>query len=130
MTDDASDELGDRTRGALENVTSAEEASEVFRPLLEDLRELLQTALDELEDLSPPEEVADEHTAFTDSIRDTLLLLQRLLDDYDTLGFDGVRAAIQGQDFQDLSRASDEACAGLQNAAEDSGVDVDLNCDV
>ena len=129
-TDDASDELGDRTRGALENVESAEEATEVFRPLLEDLRGLLQTALDELEDLAPPEEVADEHTAFTDSIRDTLRELQRLLDDYDTLGFDGVWAAIGGQDFQRLGRASDEACANLQNAAQDSGVDVDLNCEI
>jgi hypothetical protein len=53
---------------------------------------------------------------------------QRLLDDYDTLGFEGVIAAIQGQDLRSLERASDEACADLQNAAEDSGVDVDLNC--
>jgi hypothetical protein len=53
---------------------------------------------------------------------------QRLLDDYDTFGFEGVAAAIHGQDLQSFERASEEACADLQNAAEDSGVDVDLNC--
>jgi hypothetical protein len=120
----------DRTRDALAGVTSAQEASNVFRPLLEDAGEILQTAFDELEDLSPPDEVADEHTAFTDSIRAQLREFQKLLDDYDTLGFEGVVAAIQGQDLQSLDRAQNEACADLQNAAEDSGVDVDLNCGV
>jgi ABC-type transporter Mla subunit MlaD len=133
ISQNADDELAawaDRTRDALANVTSAEEATEVLRPLLEDAGEILQTALDEVEDLSPPDEVADEHTAFTDSIRALLHEYQRLLDDYDTLGFEGVVAAIQGQDLQSLQRASDEACADLQSAAEDSGVDVDLNCGV
>jgi hypothetical protein len=131
ISQNADDELAawaDRTRDALANVTSAEEATEVLRPLLEDVGEILQTTLDEIEDLSPPDEVADEHTAFTDSVRALLRQFQRLLDDYDTLGFEGVVAAIQGQDLQRLERASDEACADLQNAAEDSGVDVDLNC--
>jgi hypothetical protein len=126
--DDESAAWEDRTRDALANLTSAEEATEVLRPLLEDAGEILQTALDEVEDLSPPDEVADEHTAFTDSIRALLHEYQRLLDDYDTLGFEGVAAAIHGQDLQSLERASEEACADLQNAAEDSGVDVDLNC--
>jgi hypothetical protein len=120
----------ERTRDALAGVTSAQEASTVFRPLLEDAGEILQTAFDELEDLSPPDEVADEHTAFMDSIRAQLREFQKLLDDYDTLGFEGVVAAIQGQDLQSLDRAQNEACADLQNAAEDSGVDVDLNCGV
>ena len=118
----------DRTRDALAGVTSAQEASNVFRPLLEDAGEILQTAFDELEDLSPPDEVADEHIAFADSIRALLNEFQRLLDEYDTLGFEGVVAAIQGQELQSLERASDEACTDLQNAADDSGVDVDLNC--
>ena len=127
----ADDELAaweDSTRDAFANVTSAEEATEAFRPLLEDAREIVQTTLDEIEDLSPPDEVADEHTAFADSVRALLRQFQGLLDDYDTLGFEGVIAAIQGQDLRSLERASDEACADLQNAAEDSGVDVDLNC--
>jgi hypothetical protein len=131
ISQNADDELAaweDSTRDAFANVTSAEEATEAFRPLLEDASEILQTTLDEIEDLSPPDEVADEHTAFADSVRALLRQFQRLLDDYDTLGFEGVVAAIQGQDLQRLERASDEACADLQNAAEDSGVDVDLNC--
>src|SRR5215204_1785355 len=131
ISQNADDELAsweDSTRDAFANVTSAEEATEAFRPLLEDAREIVQTTLDEIEDLSPPDEVADEHTAFADSIRALLKEFQRLLDDYDTLGFEGVGAAVQGQDLQSLERASDEACADLQDAAEDSGVDVDLNC--
>jgi hypothetical protein len=131
ISQNADDELAsweDSTRDAFANVTSAEEATEAFRPLLEDARDIVQTTLDEIEDLSPPDEVADEHTAFADSIRALLKEFQRLLDDYDTLGFEGVVAAIQGQDLQGLERASDEACADLQDAAEDSGVDVDLNC--
>ena len=131
ISQNADDELAsweDSTRDAFANVTSVEEATEAFRPLLEDAREIVQTTLDEIEDLSPPDEVADEHTAFADSIRALLKEFQRLLDDYDTLGFEGVVAAIQGQDLRGLERASDEACADLQDAAEDSGVDVDLNC--
>lgn len=127
--DDASDEMRDRTQNALENATSAEDADEVFRPLLEDTIEYLQTGLDELEDLSPPDEVADEHAAFTASIRSTVHEFERLLDDYDTLGFEGVLSAAQGQEFRSLSRASDEACADLQNAADEGGVDVDLRCE-
>jgi hypothetical protein len=126
--DDESAAWEDRTRDALATVTSAEEATAVLRPLLEDAGEILQTALDEVEDLSPPDEVADEQTAFTDSIRALLHEYQRLLDDYDTLGFEGVAAAMQGQDLQSLERVSEAACADLQKAAEDSGVDVDLNC--
>jgi hypothetical protein len=131
ISQNADDELAsweDSTRDAFANVTSAQEATEAFRPLLEDAREIVQTTLDEIEALSPPDEVADEHTAFVDSIRALLNEFQRLLDDYDTLGFEGVVAAIQGQELQSLERASDEACADLQNAADDSGVDVDLNC--
>ena len=131
ISQNADDELAaweDSTRAAFANVTSADEATEAFRPLLEDASEILQTTLDEIEDLSPPDEVADEHTAFADSVRALLRQFQRLLDDYDTLGFEGVVSAIQGQDLQRLERASDEACADLQNTAEDSGVDVDLNC--
>jgi hypothetical protein len=127
-TDDASAAWQERTQDALAGITSAQEATEVFRPLLEDGLEIIQTAHDELEQLSPPDEIADEHTAFVDSIRATLQEFQRLRDDYDTLGFEGVVAAIQGQDLQSLDRASDEACADLQTAAEDRGVDVDLNC--
>jgi hypothetical protein len=129
-TDDASAAWQERTQAALAGITSAQEATEVFRPLLEDGLEIIQTALDELEELSPPDEIADEHTAFVDSIRATLQEFQRLRDDYDTLGLEGVAAAIQGQDLQSLDRASDEACADLQNAAEDRGIDVDLNCGV
>jgi hypothetical protein len=131
ISQNADDELAaweDSTRDAFANVTSAEQATEAFRPLLEDASQILQTTLDEIEDLSPPDEVADEHTAFADSVRALHEEFQRLLDDYDTLGFEGVVAAIQGQDLQSLERASDEACADLENAAEDSGVDVDLNC--
>ena len=53
---------------------------------------------------------------------------QRLIDDYDTLGLEGVAIAIQGQQLQSLERASDEACADLQDASEDSGLDIDLRC--
>jgi len=131
ISQNADDELAaweDSTRDAFANVTSAEHATEAFRPLLGDASQILQTTLDEIEDLSPPDEVADEHTAFADSVRALHEDFQRLLDDYDTLGFEGVVVAIQGQDLQNLERASDEACSDLEDAAEHSGVDVDLNC--
>lgn len=127
-TDDVSAALKDRARDAMANATSAREAIRVFRRFLEESGERTQTRLEEVEDLSPPDEFADEHTAFTDSVHAVLDEYQRMLDDYDTLGLEGVVAAIQGPELQSLARATQEACADLQNAAEDSGVDVNLDC--
>jgi hypothetical protein len=58
-TDDASAAWQERTRDPLAGIASTQEATEVFRPLLEDGLEIIQTAHDELEQLSPPDEIAD-----------------------------------------------------------------------
>jgi hypothetical protein len=127
-TDDAFCRWEQETSDGLASVTSNDEADEVFRPLLEDAGGITQTTLTQLEELSPPDEVGDAHTAFVDSIRATLGEFQRLVDDYDKLGFEGVAAAIQGEELQGLEQAQDEACADLQTIADDSGIDVDLDC--
>jgi hypothetical protein len=127
-TDGAFAELEDETRDALSGVTSAEEAAEVWRSALAETVLLTQTALEELEDLSPPDQVGDEHAAFMDSIRAQFRAAHRLLDDFETLGLEGVAAAFGGQEFQNLELATEEACADLQTAAEDSGVKVNLGC--
>jgi hypothetical protein len=127
-TDDAFSQLEQETSDALESVTSDEEVAEVFRRLLADAVAIVQTTLTQLEEFSPPDEVADAHTAFVNSIRAQLDAFQRLVDDYDELGYEGAIAAIQRGEIESLEQATDEVCVDLQAIADGSGIDVDLGC--
>jgi hypothetical protein len=127
-TDDAFSQLEQETSDALEGVTSDDEVAGVFRRLLEDSVAIVETTLTQLEESSPPDEVADVHAAFVNSIRAQLDTFQRLVDDYNEIGYEGAIAAIQRGEIESLEQATDEACVDLQAIADGSSIDVDLGC--
>lgn len=127
-TSAAFEELGTEIGKALEGATSEDEALEALRPGLEQAATLSQSALEELEGLSPPDAAADAHAAFVQSTREGTDVLVRLVEDYDGLTLADVSATLQGEGFAAAEEAQDRACADLQAIADDQGADVDLEC--
>lgn len=127
-TSAAFEELGKDITEALEGVTSEDEALEALRPGLEQAATLSQSALEELEGLSPPDVAADAHAAFVQSTREGTDLLVRLVEDYDGLTLEEIMVTLQGGEFAAAEEAQDRACVDLQAIADDQGADVDLEC--
>lgn len=115
--------------GGLGTADSPSEASKIVRRALEDLLAILRTAQYELVALSPPEDVAGEHAAFLNTIHGSTRLLQRLIDDYDELGLEGVQAELLGYQSLDLDKQLADRCFALQQIADDKDIAVDLRCD-
>ena len=127
-TSAAFEELGTEIGKALEGATSEDEALQALRPGLEEAATLSQSALEELEGLSPPDAAADAHAAFVQSTREGTDVLVRLVEDYGGLTLADVSATLQGEGFVAAQEAQDRACADLQAIADDEGADVDLAC--
>jgi hypothetical protein len=120
----ASQRLQD-SQEALASVESREQDNAVWFALAEDLLAVSRSSFARLKELSPPETVADQHAAFVDAYAAELRTMQRLIDEYEPLGFRRFLARFE-EDFQELSKVTREACADLQAVAVE--VNVDLGC--
>lgn len=130
--DAASDELETAFDEAYSAVETVEEAKQVLGEFLLASREGIAGALDDLEDVDPPNEAEDAHSAFIEAGRDLVDISERISDDLQDVETEDDLSALS-EDFDAegtaAAAAADDACFDLQGIADDASIDVDLNCE-
>ncbi len=105
-------------------------------PTIDDVREgfgniptQLEEAADELEQLSPPEELEDQQEALVGALRDYAAAADDVIENAaDATTVEAFFALTESEEFTAAETAFETACLDLQNYAADNGVTADLGC--
>jgi hypothetical protein len=94
------------------------------------LGDALDRYLQALRGLEAPSEVSAEHREFIDALEGSRAGISPILTALPgTATFDEIDRAIAGSGFADAQHRVEAACARLEQAIDDHGVDVDLRCE-
>ena len=117
-------------QSAFAQATTEEEAAAVMTRFLTEYADIGDSAVTSLEALDAPEEARSQHEAYVAATEDLLSEFQALLRDVREADPAEAEATFQSAsaDIDDRSRAVDDACMDLQNLAEDSDLNSDLQC--
>ncbi len=130
--DAASDELDVAFDEAIGAATTVEEEVFTLQEFLVESRKNIEAALDDLDEVDPPEEVEDAHNDFVQAGRDLVdvseLFSEGLQDVETEADLDALNEEL-GPGGQEAADAADTACFDLQDIADEAGIDVDLNCE-
>lgn len=89
----------------------------------------LEEAADELEQLDPPEELADQQEVLADALRDYAAAADDVIENgADAATFEEFVALTESEEFTAAETAFQTACLDVQNYAADNGVAADLGC--
>ncbi len=125
------DALDARLDEELVNVVSEQQAFDLIAEILAEQIASFETFVNELDDLSPPDELASTHDEAIAALRVFLAAfddVQSGLDDLDSLvNYESLFAT---EAFIAAASDADQSCFALQDAADENGIDVDLDCDV
>ena len=128
---DAENAASDDLSQVLTNPTQdPEQAVTAFEEYLTTLLEAANQALKDLDDLTPPSDVQEQHDAFLQAQTALVAGLQKVLDDVEGASASEIQSIMSAhtQEMTTLSEDADKACRDLQAAADEAGVKVDL-CD-
>jgi hypothetical protein len=108
--------------GETEDVGAMRDAFRQFPPILDD-------AVSDLEDLSPPNEAETQHERVIETLKNVASTARDSFDELDAAQtFDDVFAVVEGDAFTQANEAFTAACLDLQSVAADNGIAVDLGC--
>jgi hypothetical protein len=116
---------------AVEGAVSTEEKIAASSDYLAAIEEIFRDTAEQMEELDPPQAAASYHDDFTNAMRDAADLSQDLQDDLDAVTMESELDELLDTFDRDAGGAlgaADLACSGLQQAADDAGVEVDLDC--
>lgn len=89
----------------------------------------VEDAAADADDLNPPDEVKDEHTALVDSLSELADAANDSLDAAaDATSIDEFQSALQSDAFESANAAVTTACLALQQIANDNSISVTLDC--
>ena len=133
LTDTAEEqgaEFEDAVNAELNAATSEEERLAVWEDALTKSQLIFTTFADGLTDLNPPAAVEELHTEFVDVSAELLASLEEVFNEFD--GLDSVTDLFDGlfeeSGANQAGERFDEACAALQDFADENEIDVDLEC--
>lgn len=130
--DAASDELDTAFDEAIDAATTVEEEVFTLQEFLLESRKTIAGALDDLEDVDPPEEVEDAHNDFVQAGRDLVDVSEQFSEGLQDVETEDDLNALNdelGPGGQEAADAADAACFELQDVADAAGIAVDLNCE-
>jgi hypothetical protein len=94
--------------------------------------EAFNTAVDDMQAVTPPQDTRESHQAFVQSGRDSVSAAQdlsnRLGEAQSEEDLDQILSDFESESSDTLSRL-DDACLGLQDIADTNSIDVDLHCE-
>jgi len=131
ITDDAEERFDEIEFPDVAADASFEESRDALADFFDASTDVSEDAIDDIRNLNPPDEAADEHDAFVDALEK----LPSATGDY----ADRIREAEDEDEYNDIvgdedpletiSSEIDEACVALQQIADDNSIEVDLECD-
>jgi hypothetical protein len=136
----AMEEIGTRTDAELEAIQAELESAtfdtdqeeiDAVRDAFQRTGEILETAVLDVSDLTPPTEAEDEHQEFISTLVDFLAILSEFLADTEDVTTSDELDAVAEQYNPDLTASDDEfdeACFDLQGIADDNGIAADIQC--
>ena len=133
-SDDIESEMGDRIDAA----TDIEDILDRLAQGLEKFQRLAERVRDDLNDISPPSEVEDQHREFTALYSTTVSALGELVAEVNDIDSDADDEVILEQvtdfgtrvetAFSSLGTQGDLSCFELQGIADENEIDIDLEC--
>ncbi|MDZ4278247.1 MAG: hypothetical protein U1B78_03815 [Dehalococcoidia bacterium] len=128
--DDRAAELEDDFDKSLDAADGDEEEVEAYLTFFDESLAALEDARDDVDGLSPPDEVEAEHGDFVEAADAAVEAFGELIDeaqDADS-GSEIDELLVDDQSLADAGEELDDACFALQDIADDEDIDVDLDC--
>ena len=124
------DERGDRLPDSDEVFQDAdpENVPQLLADSLDEVIQFLEGAAQEIERLEPPTDIEDAHEAYVAAIRSGIAPFRDLADAARESS-PAELADLDPSTLDDASSAVDDACAALQQAADERDIQVDLQCE-
>jgi hypothetical protein len=105
---------------------TVEDIVDLIREVFEEGQTLVEDAIEDLEDLDPPDEAVDAHEEELDTARELLEIFEDTLDELDDIDSPEELEDL-GSRLQDLD-ISGGGCEDLAELAEDNDINVEINC--
>ena len=123
------DALAEELDAALERAESEEEQFQAARAGFLQGALSIDEFITDLEDLAMPEEVRDAHDRVIAAGEALLASFQGLAQELDRTDTADVLERLLGdRDLNEIAERYEEACEALEDAADENGIDIDLNC--
>ena len=126
--DQRNDELAARFDGQAGTIAAEDELAQ-FVDTFEEATEVTRDFVDGLTRLGPPSAVEEQHSEATEAGQAYVAALTLALDLLESAGDEGDAIAIINEVFTSAEfERFDAACVTLQEAADENGADIDLDC--
>ena len=128
--DTAGEKVQKEADEAIQAATDEAAQLEVFRELLSKSVDAARVTVSELEDLDPPDAVAQAHEEFVAAYESMIAAMEAGVEaSQDATTIDEAFQELFSDDAAEAGKRLDTACQDLQKVADDNEVDVDLRCD-
>jgi curved DNA-binding protein CbpA len=125
-------DLQDTFDADLANAAGFDEEVDLLQTFLDGTIEAFNTAVDDMQAITPPQGAQESHVAFVQAARDSVSAAQDLRNRLDEAqskdDLDRILSDFESESSVTLRRL-DNACLGLQDIADTNGIDVDLLCE-